>query len=94
MVGMLDTKKKSTICFKTSVQPPAQVGPCLISTGESVSRFWFISSPPPTIREDIVFLMMLHFVNVVFSSEAENSASPGQVQADLEFFSFDEFAER
>ena len=37
--------------------------------------------------------MMLHFVNVVFSSKAEN-APPGQVQDDLEFFSFDEFGER
>lgn len=42
-----------------------------------------------------MFLMMLHFVNVVFSSGEESSAPPGhQVQADLEFLSSDGFCER
>ena len=73
-------------------------GPCLsdLYKGESVFWFGFLSSPPPLIREDILFLMMLHFVNVVFSSGEESSAPPGhhQVQADLEILSSDGFCER
>ena len=41
-----------------------------------------------------MFLMMLHFVNAVFSSGAESPAPPGQVQAELKFFSSDGFGKR